>query len=1021
MAGLWPFTIEKTATRLALVERHVQRRKLPLPPFRLLPLASAMVDAPICADPTMWEEIPHQSYWGRADLNFVLKSQFTVPEDWRADCLALHLPLGVFGDIFNHPEALVHIDEAPIGSSDRYHHTLALDPCLADGAPHVLSLHGWTGLAGWPPDPASKAKLFMDVPSLVERDPALLAFTQRARAVLDTVRVLDAASETRTALLAALDRAVLALDTRDPIGAALHDSVDAAMDLLQDGLAAAGAPLDVTLHAIGHAHMDIAYLWPISQIRLKNARTYSNVLRLMEADPDYRFSHSQPQLYAMTAEDYPAIFQQIKERVAEGRWEVMGGMWVEPDLNIPGPEALVQQLRLGRGYFRQTFGDVETPVLWLPDTFGFPAQIPQLMRHAGLKWFATNKLNWNQLNQVASSSHIWEGLDGSRVLAHVLTTPRDVQYLPFPTNYKSDLSAVEVLGTWTRSSAKDSVRDLPICYGYGDGGGGPTEDLLAKAHAYRSMPGMPQLRMSTVRAAFEAIEPAVDSLPVHRGEHYLEGHRGVYTSQGWIKRANRKAEWALHEAEALCAMAGHAANLDEAWQLLCLNQFHDIVTGTSVSEVFQDARRDYARIMQLAEASAARASQDLIGKRASIANTSPVSGPRLLMIKDAPHGIGQTVDEGTIVFFEDLPAYCITPLETAKMPPNQVEGYNNGATTILENMQVRVSIDRDGRLHSVLDKAAGREVLMQGAVGNHLQAFEDRPISWDAWDIDPSFEDRVETVEGESHLELIETGPLRAAVRVTTKWRSSTIVQTIRLAAHSARIDFVTKVDWHERHTLLKAAFPTAIAAQMAQFDIQWGVVERSTRRDTPFDAARFEVPAQKWAQLAEPDFAVALLNDCKYGYDVRDGILRITLIKSSTSPDPEADQGHHAFTYSLLPLQEANRTILDREAYDLNAPARVLPGSELGSDRAGPLFACLPENIIAETVRPTEDGKAVVVRVFEAHGLSCYASLSFGTVPNDVAEVDFFENVIGPIEVVGAEVSFEMRPFEIKSFRVHF
>lgn len=1021
MGGRWPFTAEKIAARLALVEPYIFRRSLVLANFRLLPLQGAVVDAPICADPTHWEEIPHQSYWGHADLNFVLKSHFTVPEGWNADRLALHLPLGVFGDIFNHPEALVHIDRVPIGSSDRYHHTLALGPSVADGRPHVLSLHGWTGLSGWPPDPASKAKLFMGAPKLVERDEGLLAFTRLARTTLDTVKVLDPTSDIHIRLLEALDDAFRVLDTRDPIGNALYDSVDEAQRVLKDRIAAAGAPLDVTLHAIGHAHMDIAYLWPISQIRLKNARTYSNVLRLMNSDPAYCFSHSQPQLYAMTAEDYPALFEQIKARVTEGRWEVMGGMWVEPDLNIPGPEALVQQLRLGRSYFRQTFGDVETPVLWLPDTFGFPAQIPQLMRHAGLKWFATNKLNWNQLNPVASSSHIWEGLDGSQVLAHVLTTPRDVQYLPFPTNYKSDLSAAEVMGTWTRSTAQDSVRDLPICYGYGDGGGGPTEDLLEKAHAFDAMPGMPRLRMGTVRAAFEAIEQSADQLPTHRGEHYLEGHRGVYTSQGWIKRANRKAEWALHEAEALCAMAGQAADLDEAWQLLCLNQFHDIITGTSVAEVFQDARRDFARIIQLAEAAAETASKDLACNSASIANTSPVSGPRLLTVKDAPPGIGQTVDEGTVLFFEDLPAYSVTPLQAATMPPHRAEGYANGAIVVLENALVRVTIGRDGQLHSVLDKATDRQVLAHGAFGNHLLAFEDRPISWDAWDIDPSFEDRVETVSGTSQTELIETGPLRAAVRVTTKWRSSTIVQTIRLAAHSARIDFETKVDWHESHTLLKAAFPTAISARTAQFDIQWGMVERATSRDTPFDAARFEVPAQKWAQLAEPGYAVALLNDCKYGYDVLDGTLRITLIKSSTSPDPGADQGHHAFTYSLLPIPDADRALLDREAYDLNAPMRVLRGANLGATTTPPFLSCQPKNVIAETLRPSEDANAVIVRVFEAHGLSSKASLCFRTAPKEVAEVDFLEKVICPMDVVGAGVSFELQPFEIRSLRVRF
>ena len=401
----WPFRAETLASRLSLIAPYVYRQRLALPHFKLLSLPGAIVDAPVCGDPAHWEEIPHQTYWGHADLNFVMKTTFTVPAGWAADCVALHLPLGVMGDIFNHPEALVHVDDVPIGSADRYHHAIPLPPAAADGRSHVVSLHGWTGLAGWPPDPASKAKLFMGEAALVQRDPTLMAFVQLGQTMLDTARTLDGTSTESRGLIDALERAVRLLDTRDPIGGAFYDSVPAALAALEEGLHGAGDALDVTLHGIGHAHMDIAYLWPISQIRLKNARTYSNVLRLMDIDPDYQFSHSQPQLYAFMAQDYPAMFEQIKARVAEGRCEVIGGMRVEPDLNVPGGEALIRQLILGRGYFKDTFGDVETAVLWLPDTFGFPAQISQLMKLAGLDWFLSNKLSWNQSNAVPSSTH----------------------------------------------------------------------------------------------------------------------------------------------------------------------------------------------------------------------------------------------------------------------------------------------------------------------------------------------------------------------------------------------------------------------------------------------------------------------------------------------------------------------------------------------------------------------------------------------------------------------------------------
>lgn len=1017
MSG-WPFTAETIAARLALIAPFVHRKRQPLPHFRMLPLPAPSVDAPIFGDPTHWEEIEHNSYWGHADLNFILKSTFQVPHGWDADQIALHLPLGALGDIFNHPEALVHVDTVPIGSADRYHHTIPLAPGLADGTTHVLSLHGWTGLAGWPPDPSSKAKLYIAEPALVERDSTVMELVQLAQVMLDTTVTLDRESEQSQKLLQLLDRAFQILDTRAPIGQAFYASAPDALAYLQDNLADAGDPLDVTLHGIGHAHMDIAYLWPVDQIRLKNARTYSNVLRLMADDPDYLFSHSQPQLYAYTQQDYPAIFEQIKTRVAEGRWEVMGGMWVEPDLNIPGSESLIRQLTLGRGYFKDTFGDVETPVLWLPDTFGFPAQTPQLMRLAGLKWFVTNKLNWNQFNPVSSTTHHWEGLDGSRVLAHVLTTPRDVQYLPFPTNYKSDLSGSEVLGTWTKSTAQDHVRDLPICYGYGDGGGGPTEDLLAKARAFKSMAGMPKFKHSTVRATFEQIEKTAENLPVWQGEHYMEGHRGTYTSQGWIKRANRKAEWALHEAEALAAMAGQTPDLTKAWQLLCLNQFHDIITGTSVGEVFNDARRDFDRIRALTETVAQDAATTLALAEACMINIAPTSGARLALIDDeAPNG--QSVAEGTLVFFEALESYAIAPLSAASHPKGKVTCHQTGGAYILENPQIKVVINAAGQLTQVYDKTTAREVLAPGGLGNVMMAFEDRPICWDAWDIDPTYEARSETVQGPSQIEIVENGPLRASVLITTHWRRSVITQRIQLAAHSKRIDFVTDVDWHEHHTLLKAAFPTLLSPSEAQYDTQWGRITRSVTRDTAFDAARFEVPAQKWASVAEGAQGVAVLNDCKYGYDVLGGTVRITLIKCATSPDPNADQGHHRFTYALLPYDAAQPSTLDHEAYDLNAPLRYVAASASGRSLAPALVTSDAANVIVETVKPADDSRGIIVRMYEAHGVATTTTLTFGRQVRRVEQVSIFEEAVTPLVQQGTKVSVTLGAFKIMTLRV--
>ncbi|MEL7152006.1 MAG: glycoside hydrolase family 38 C-terminal domain-containing protein [Pseudomonadota bacterium] len=985
------FTAEKIAKRIELIRPLVFRQKLPLPPFWLLPLDSATDEPPIDADPSTWERIPHNSYWGKPDLNFLMRSHFTVPSDWVGN-LALHLPLGEAGDIFTHPEGLVYIDGKPIASADRYHHTVPLPDHVHDGQNHQIALHGWTGLSGWPPDPESNAKLFMETCTLVTRDRPTQFFLWLANAALGTAReLLDRRSE-RHNILTALDRAFLTLDTRDPIGGdAFYDSVPHALEQLRADLAQAGAPQDVTLHAIGHAHMDIAYLWPVSQMRRKVARTSSNALRLMEEYPTFRFSNSQAVLYEFLEEDYPEIFERIRMAVARGQWEVFGGMWVEPDVNLAGAEAVVRQLVLARRYFRRKFGDAETPVLWLPDTFGFPWSLPQLAKQAGIKWFCTNKMNWNQSNRMPSSTFWWQGIDGTQLLSHVLTTPRDVQYLPFPTNYKSDLTAPEVLGTWEHSTAKDKVRDLPICFGYGDGGGGPTEGLIQTAKAYAAMPGMPTLRMSTIREAFEAIEGQADGLPVWNDELYLEGHRGVLTSNGWIKRANRKAEVALHEAEALAVMNGLETDLTPAWQLLCLNQFHDILTGTSIRLVFEDAEKDYAAIQDEIDKVLAQ----LETGATIVTNTSPYPQSPLVEVG------------GTQVQMPEIAPYQAMSLDRAVSPKPGLSIKPSGEGFILENASIRATISASGHLTELLDKDAGRQVL--SGPGNILQLFEDRPLVWDAWDIDPFFEDRAQRLDSVTTIEIVEDTKHRVALRVEYTFSNSRITQDIRLDANSRRLDFVTDVDWHETHTLLKVAFPIAILSPRATYDIQWGHIERPTHRNTSWDAAKFEVCGHYWADLSDAGYGVALLNDCKYGHDIRDNVMRLSLIKSATMPDVGADQGMHRFTYALLPHDGDWRGTVDVEAAALNHPVRVSGGPE-----RPPLVATDAANVVIETVKPADVEKGFVIRLYEAHRKSGRVRLSFSAPLVSVSRCNLLEDREADLAITDSTVELDVNPFEI-------
>ena len=1031
------FTAEKARKRLALVRANRFRKRHMLPAFRIRELEAATTRPPLEGTDADWTDLPWNSYWGGPDVHFLLRTSCVRPEGWSGP-VALHFPIGSDGDIFNHPEALLYLNGTPIASVDRHHHTID----LPDGADGEIVLHGWTGLFGWPPDPDSREKLFMPPCWIVERNPALEAWLTLAACTLESAEHLDDTRPEKHRMLAALDASLTRLDTRDPLGDALHDSAEPALELLNAGLKQAGPPLDVTLHGIGHAHMDIAYLWPIDQIRLKNARTYSNVLRLMERHPEYRFSHSQPQLYEMTRQDYPAIFDKIRDRVAAGQWEVMGGMWVEPDANMPGGEALVRQILLGRSWFREMFGDVETPVLWLPDTFGFPWSLPQLMKQAGLDYFVTNKLNWNQYNQMPSSTTWWQGIDGSRVLAHCLTTPREVQHLPFPTNYKSDLHAREVAGTWERSTTKQHLSDLPICYGYGDGGGGPTEELIRRASAFGAMPGLPRMRNSTVRDAMQALADKSGGLPTWNGELYLEGHRGTLTSQGWIKRANRKAEAALHEVEALAVMAWRhgapeatRAKLTEAWRLLCLNQFHDILTGTSVPQVFDDARRDFARIEDVLDdirqsARSARAGNAAEGAQWIAVNTAPAGthGPVCLpvqsavMLQNGHDLICQPVDDGMLVDLPTIPPYGQIALSAQTSPAAQDHpelAGTEGDLHWLENEGLRVEIDAKGDLTRIFDKTAGREVLAPGQTGNQLWAFEDRPLSWDAWDIDCFFEDRGEQIGGITEVGVTETGPLRGAIRITRRYGKSKITQHIRLRAGSARLDFVTEVDWHETHTLLKVAFPVDVHSPTAIYDIQWGEIERPTHRNTSWDFAKFEVPAQKWADLREGGFGVALLNDCKYGYDIRDNVMRLSLIKSATMPDPGADQGRHVFTYALLPHDGTGRAVR-AEARRLNQPVTLLScASDEPAALPAPIVACAQAHVVLETVKPAEDGNGFILRLYEAERRRGEITLEFAWPLASIHRVNLLEEDDGgAVDLDGRKARLSVTPFEIVSLR---
>ncbi|MBU0510994.1 MAG: alpha-mannosidase, partial [Chloroflexi bacterium] len=876
-------------------------------------------------------------------------------------------------------------------------------------------------------------------------------------------------------LLTALDEAFKNLDIRTPIGNAFYESVPQAHAILREGIERSGPPLDVDITAIGHAHIDVAWLWTLGQTRQKAARTFHNVLRLMEDFPEFRFAQSQPQLYEYIRGDYPELFAAIKERIIEGRWEPLGGMWVEADCNLSGPESLARQFLLGRNFFREHFSEgVDSPVLWLPDVFGYAWNLPQLIKEAGLEYFFTIKIGWSQYNRFPYDSFWWQGLDGTKVLTHFSPTKNPDS--PHASTYNSDASPAQTLRTWFNFQGKDHgppgvTPPLLISYGWGDGGGGPTREMLENIREMGHFPATPQIHTGKVGEFFRKLETEIgDRLPTWNGELYLEYHRGTYTTQARVKRANRKSEFLLHDAEFL---ATYASILDpnyqypfdqftKAWQLVCLNQFHDIIPGSSIAPVYAETLEQHAEVHQIAAAArdealaviAAKMGAEIVvvnptsfarneiveidGKTVDIGELPPysvkaksnvIANPeRFFGVKQSPSD-----DEETASPQNDAPRSDIFDIANSNLQPSTF----NISPELLENNFLRFELNEAGDITRIFDKIAAREVLPPGAIANQFQAFEDMPLSWDAWDIDIFYDDKMWLAEPATSVKVVEAGPLRVTLEINRRILNSGYTQRISLTHNSPRLDFDTHINWQERQILLKVAFPVDVLTPTATYEIQWGNVERPTHRNTSWDWARFETCAQKWVDLSEGGYGVSLLNDCKYGHDIRDHIMRLTLLRGTTAPDPGADLGEHNFKYSLLPHQGSWGVDTVREAYALNdpvivyqptadsrpptakdkQPSAVNPQSPISSLQS--LISTNRPNIVIETIKRAEDGHGIIVRMYESQRKRGPFTLTTNFLIAEAWRTNILEENQEEIPVKGTELQYTIKPYQILTLRL--
>ena len=793
----------------------------------------------------------------------------------------------------------------------------------------------------------------------------------------------------RARILAALDRACDALDLDDIRGTTARARAVLAPLLAQ--------PAEASAHrvaAIGHAHIDSAWLWPTRETIRKCTRTFANVLALTEEYPELRFACSQAQQYAWVERAQPALFARITEAVTRGNWIPAGGMWVESDTNLPGGEALVRQFLHGKAYFRDKFG-VEPREVWLPDSFGYTAALPQIAALAGYRWFITQKLAWHPTNKFPHHTFWWEGIDGTRLFSH----------LPPVDTYLSELSAAELDHAASNFAEHAGASTSVVPFGHGDGGGGPTPLMMERARRQADLEGSPRIAHATPAEFFTAAEAEYPAAPTWVGELYLEGHRGTYTSQAAMKRGNRRSEHLLREAELWSATATlrHGvpypyAELDRLWKVVLLHQFHDILPGSSIAWVHRQAAQDYAAAMRELEELIGRALDVLAGR-----GSTPVA-----------FNAGPTATDG-------VPALGAAVRQDAQAAPVTVLA---GEELVFDNGVLRVRFDRTGGAVSVLDIRRDRELVAPGGRLNDLVLHQDLPNAFDAWDVDEHYFGSAQVLDdvAESATERNADGSVSLVVR--RKFGRSSSVQRTTLRPGAGEIDFEIEVDWHEAERFLKADFPLDIRTDTSTSEIQFGHLRRPTHANTTWDAAKFEICAHRWVHVGEPGFGVAVANDATYGHDIRrrdhpaggrPGVaIRLSLLRAPRYPDPETDQGVHRFAYRLV----SDATIAGAVAagYRLNLPLR----ERNAAGPVAPLVSVEGDGVVVESVKLAEDRSGdLVVRLYESLGARTKARVTWDIRAAGISIVDLMERDIEARPDAAGGTTVELRPFQILTLRV--
>ncbi len=997
-----------------------------------------------------FEPMPAGTAWGAKWEYGWFRGEFVLPEEARGQRIVLCPDVGA--------ESIVFINGKAAGAKDFDHHEITLTQNGVPGTRYEVLIEGYAGHGprvegGGPvaygtesvPEPGPTQavvgqsafgiwvedayQLWLDVESL-RQIAGMLGREEMRWLDPDTLRQALSLADDGSLRTAEIEEGLkdfsTIVDFEVPFPEMLETFRAARRRLkpLMDCRNGSSAP---TFFAVGHAHLDVAWLWPLQETERKMARTISNQLALMEEYPEYKYIQPQPHLYRMLEARYPELYRRFKAAAQRGQVIPEGGMWVEADTNLSGGESLIRQFIHGKRFYRDEFG-VESQMLWLPDVFGYSGALPQIMQGCGVKYFATAKIYWayNGGEPFPYSTFTWQGIDGSKVRVHLL---QGYGNWTFP-------AALNMM--WRNRRQHAGIHSEMLVFGHGDGGGGPTRSHLEFLMREKDLEGCPKVRLASPIEYFEDLEARGFPAEEYVGELYFQAHRGTYTSQARTKRGNRKSELALREAEmwgvAAGVLAGYsfpAEAIEGAWRTVLLNQFHDIIPGSSIRRVYEEAEVMHAAVIEMARQTAEGAQSALVQDAPALTVFNSLSWPRKALAA-LPEGMDGAADAagkalptqvvaGQKLVEVEVPSCGWTTVQASAPAACTCEGDRccnplQVAADRLENEFLRLEFNDRGEITSIVDKESGRELAV-GAC-NSFKMYKDVPGWFDAWDIDSQYELTPVELPEKACIEVGAKGPLVASLRVTRKLHNSTMTQEIRLRAGSRRVDFETTVDWQESHKLLKVAFPVDIHANEAVHEIQFGHIRRPNHRSRVCDQDRFEVSNHKWSAIMEENRGFAVLNDSKFGLNVLGNSVNLTLLKSALAPDMYADKGKQTFTYAFYawngPFIESD---VVREAYDLNVPAQAVPGA--AGERS--LFAVDAPNVVIETVKPAEDGSGdIVVRLYEAKRTATQCTLTTTLPVLSVTETDMLEETVKQaFTCEGGAIALNLRPFEIKTVRL--